>query len=671
MAYSSPMGGNRATGEESPSRAELQHWRDLAAEREAAMRALTRRPLVRLAVGIDRRLRPASRRVGSWRSHLRSASQRGRLALAALPGRLARQRRREALATGVAHLAAPPEGRSISVISLAGSLDAGWRAATGLAPELVVVGDEVVITEGIAADVRVAAEGRSRVAALALGADAASGDLLCFVPSSAEPLAPGWLARLAGTLGDDVVAATPTTLHPARGRWSATEHDLLVRAEGFALALDPTGAPIATARGAGDPLDVERPVEEVFAAPLHCLVVERAAYAAAGGLMATDDDDVASVDLCTRLRQRGGRIVHVPGSVVFDPRPVVSRPALHRPIDPRGAAWRQLVERQGPALVREMQSERGPGPTRWVITTSVPSERLAARWGDWHLAEGLAGALRRLGQDVVVQTHDNADSLAARARDVHLVVRGLAAVRRTPGQRHIVWVVSHPESFALSECDGADLVLVASSRFAEDLRTRTDTPVEVLLQATDELRFHPRPPVREHQHPVTVVAKTRNVRRRVVADALAAGIRPAIYGSGWDDLIEPGLVVSDHVDNDELPIVYSSAGVVLNDHWDTMRAWGFVSNRIFDVLACGTPVISDEIPEITELFGGAVPTYRTSAELGALVRDALADPEAARARAATGRAIVLANHTFDHRARQLIDLLDQHQMGDAHEVMPT
>ena len=45
---------------------------------------------------------------------------------------------------------------------------------------------------------------------------------------------------------------------------------------------------------------------------------------------------------------------------------------------------------------------------------------------------------------------------------------------------------------------------------------------------------------------------------------------------------------------------------MLNDHWDTMRAWGFVSNRIFDVLACGTPVISDHLPEIEELFDGAV-----------------------------------------------------------------
>ena len=216
-----------------------------------------------------------------------------------------------------------------------------------------------------------------------------------------------------------------------------------------------------------------------------------------------------------------------------------------------------------------------------------------------------------------------------------------------------------------AECDAADLVLVASPRFADELRGRTATPVEVLLQATDPARFRPLPPDPRHEHPVTVVAKTRDVQRAVVTDALAAGVRPAVYGYGWDGLIDRHLIVADHVDNELLPVVYSSAGVVLNDHWDTMAAWGFVSNRIFDVLACGTPVISDDLPEVHDLFGDAVPTYRTARQLGDLVAEALDDPAQARARAARGRAIVLEHHTFDHRARALLDLVARHAPPDA------
>ena len=499
-----------------------------------------------------------------------------------------------------------------------------------------------------------------QVADLAVAASTTTADVVAFLPRLAVAVTPDWLARLAAALGDGVVAATPTLVHPERPWHRATEHDLLVRAAGLSVAVDPDGSPSVIARHAGGDVELARPPSEVIGAPLLGLVVDRTAYLAAGGLIEQEgDDDVAALDLCARLRAAGGRVVHVPGAALYDDRPVRARVELRRPIDPAAAAWRGFVERHGPAVVRAARESRDRRD-RWVITTAAPSARVADRWGDWHFGEAIGRALEERGEDVRVQTLDAVDSLASRARDLHLVVRGLAPVRRTPGQRHVLWVISHPDDITAAECDEADLVLAASPMFAAHLRTITSTPVEVLLQATDTRRFFPRPVARAHRHDVTVVAKTRDVRRKAVADALAAGLRPSIYGGGWRGVVDPGLVVADHVDNRDLPVVYSSAGVVLNDHWDDMRAWGFVSNRLFDVLACGTPVISDVVAGIDVLFGGAVPTYDTVAELGALVAEVLEHPESARARAATGRSLVLAHHSFARRAEELVELARRH-----------
>jgi glycosyltransferase involved in cell wall biosynthesis len=293
----------------------------------------------------------------------------------------------------------------------------------------------------------------------------------------------------------------------------------------------------------------------------------------------------------------------------------------------------------------------------------VPSRRVAPRWGDWHFGQDLAAALRRRGHEVRLQTLDEADSVASRCCDVQLVLRGLNAVERTEGQGHALWIISHPERVTREEVDAADVVFVASEHHARTLRRVTDTPVEVLLQATDPGRFRPHAPDPRYQHPVVVVAKTRSVLRPIVADAIDAGLRPAIFGSGWDAFVDPALIVADHVDNSLLPIVYSSAGVVLNDHWETMRREGFVSNRIFDVLACETPVISDSVVGLTEIFGDAVPIADNPNELRGLVETLLTDPRVAKERARAARHMILSCHTFDHRAGALSEAFERHGLG--------
>jgi len=480
------------------------------------------------------------------------------------------------------------------------------------------------------------------------GPEHARADLLCLVLPTTAPLEPQWIERLASSLGDDVVAAAPQVVHPRRPLARGTPVDARVRSCGIDVGVV-HDAPVVVALDAGRVPSLRGGVARVAAASAAALLVDRRFVEAAGGLPPPGRQPEAAVlDLCRRLRARRGAIVAVPAAVVVDQRTSAE--------DTR--QWGAYADLHAPAMMREA-APLAAGRLRIAITTAVPSKKVAARWGDWHLAQAFARALERLGHVVHVQTFDARDAPAARACDVRVVVRGLRPVTRSAGQAHIEWIISHPDDVGVSECDAADLVLVASDRFAAALRPRTRTPVEVLLQATDSTRFRPVPAARTHVHDIAVVAKSRDVYRGAVRDAIAAGLEPAIYGSGWEAFVDLKLIRSSYVPNEDLAIVYSSIGVLLNDHWDDMRKNGFVSNRLFDALACETPVISDDMPEIATLFDGAVLTYE-GGELGALVASVLADPAGARDRAARGRDVVLEHHTFDHRAREFIELLLRH-----------
>jgi spore maturation protein CgeB len=89
-----------------------------------------------------------------------------------------------------------------------------------------------------------------------------------------------------------------------------------------------------------------------------------------------------------------------------------------------------------------------------------------------------------------------------------------------------------------------------------------------------------------------------------------------------------------------------------------MREHGYISNRIYDALACGALVLSDDVPGMAERFGDAVATYGSAEQLRELIDRLLADPAERRRRAARGRAIVLAAHTFSHRVDELLALID-------------
>ena len=297
---------------------------------------------------------------------------------------------------------------------------------------------------------------------------------------------------------------------------------------------------------------------------------------------------------------------------------------------------------------------------RWSLRTGAPGGRAAARWGDTPVADTIARELRAHGIVVRVVGRDGWGSASDRAADVtvHLKGRGVAPV--ADAQVNVVWVMSHPSEVAPGELDAADLVVAASESLADRYRTLTATPVAVLPQAADARRFTAGPRDPEVASRVLFVGNTRSVARPAVLGAVDAGLPLTLVGAGWERYVDPDLVAREQVAYDELAAWYRSADVVLNDHWEDMARWGLVSNRVFDALACGGCVVSDDVPGMSGLLDDAVITFAGREDVGTVVRAALADPAGREARAARGQRIVLAGHTWERRAEQLVALVAEH-----------
>ncbi|HEX6118918.1 MAG TPA: glycosyltransferase, partial [Dongiaceae bacterium] len=232
-----------------------------------------------------------------------------------------------------------------------------------------------------------------------------------------------------------------------------------------------------------------------------------------------------------------------------------------------------------------------------AIRIACPSEAVREEWGDYHFARSLGESFMRLGCRSRIE-YLRSPSDPGDGCEVDLVLRGLERYAPTPGRPAIMWVISHPDLVGAEELRQYDRVFVASGSLARRWSDESGVEVAPLLQCTDRTLFFSDPADAPRNRDILFVGNSRNVFRPAVQAAIEAGLAPVVYGTRWDSLIDPGHIKGTTIPNAAVGELYRKAGVVLNDHWPDMRQADMLSNRVFDALACGAPVVSDEMADL-------------------------------------------------------------------------
>lgn len=327
-------------------------------------------------------------------------------------------------------------------------------------------------------------------------------------------------------------------------------------------------------------------------------------------------------------------------------------PRLERAL--RWARW-------GPALSATLYAARSGRPNTGPplvapVWQDDPDARIAikspapegALWGDTLFVRALGSELRALGYTVRIDPLERGHSVEGEGAS--LVLRGRAVEGLKTAKISVMWLISHPEEVSDAELSDYDHAFVASGPEAK--RRAGSTRISVLLQA--HLGLGPALPADVRWRRFCVfVGNSRFVRRPSVEDALTAGLPLQVLGANWAGRV-PSLAL--RAGAFEPCGIYAAAGCVLNDHWPDMRRRGFVSNRVFDVVDAGGIVVSDPIPGLAEVFGGAALTYRSPMELRRAALRAIED-DALRAAIRREGAERMKGHAMADRARAIADVL--------------
>lgn len=299
-----------------------------------------------------------------------------------------------------------------------------------------------------------------------------------------------------------------------------------------------------------------------------------------------------------------------------------------------------------------------------IVLVLPSSERASSPYfykkdGDFFLANDLRLGLEKLGYKAEYRFREDYDDLKLGNAGNVLYLKGYYNFEHLPnvaddGRKRVLYLY-YVEGLNPAILKEADAVACASSKMIKELIKPVNGNAYYVPQFTNPERFKPAEKDEKKAYEVLFVGSNHTRKGRKSVDyALQSGADLAVFGKFWEGYLEPQVIRGKYIDNDELYQYYSNAGIVLNDHREDMRYFGFVSNRIYDVTASGGFVLTDYLPEIEEIYGDSVATYKDFEEFKEKTDYYLSHPEERAQMIEKARQITLEHFTND-RAAEIFD----------------
>jgi O-antigen biosynthesis protein len=415
------------------------------------------------------------------------------------------------------------------------------------------------------------------------------------------------------------------------------------------------------------------PVPETFPAVTAALAAcRRNAFLAVGGFCEDYFYGYEDVDLCLSFRRvlglRSVSANHV--SCVHNESATGRRDTSDAIRRRRTNNIAHLVRRQGWYLRRRTLLDKMSGALFFsdrllTLAFAVSEATPETAAGDYFTASELGEACaKEFGWQVryISRTEDWYD-----LKDVDVLVvlidgYELSKIRGAkPDLGKIAWLRNWFERWASRpEFEQYDLFLCSSAKSARWLRETQRKPAWVFPLATNPTRFTGGKRVSHLESDCCFTGSNWLLAREIgsaVQPQMLDGYKFVVFGRGWDSHPTLGPYAHGFLPYAEMPDVYASTRIVLDDANHVTKSWGSVNSRVFDALAAGALVITNGIAGAAEFFGEELPAYRSPAELEVLLRRYLDSESERRELVDRLRKRVLSRHTYRVRARTLKKIL--------------
>lgn len=282
------------------------------------------------------------------------------------------------------------------------------------------------------------------------------------------------------------------------------------------------------------------------------------------------------------------------------------------------------------------------------ISTSITHDENV--WGDTHYAYGLKKSLEKLDYEVEIDKHEEWYS-GKEKKDIVVHLFGLHEYEPDPYSINIIWLISHVDKINRKQLLKYDYIFCASEKvMGEVKKLAPEIKAKVLFQCTDIQVFNSNEAV-EKDIDVLFVGNSRRVYRDSVRYAVELGYNVEVWGTKWEQFIPKRFIKGQAIDSNRVSDLYRRAKVVLNDHWDDQVKYELMNNRVFDVIACQSMILSDKNLGIEKIFGeNKIPMYKDKKDFKIKLDSLLLENDKNISDIKELSSYVKNEHSFDNRA---------------------
>ncbi|MDR1721871.1 MAG: glycosyltransferase [Methanobrevibacter sp.] len=205
-----------------------------------------------------------------------------------------------------------------------------------------------------------------------------------------------------------------------------------------------------------------------------------------------------------------------------------------------------------------------------------------------------------------------------------------------------------------------DVYMASSNKACEYVNKILDKKVFLLANATNPNRFNNIPPFNEYLSDYCFTGNYWNVPREIIEflepDELDYNF--AIYGENWDKIDKFKKYNKGFLEYYDLPKIYASTKLVIDDANHVAKEFGAVNSRVFDAIATKKLVLTNGEIGSEELFNGLVPFFKTKEELNNLINFYLKNDDIRNTKIKKLYELLIKNHTYKKRAEELKQIFE-------------